>query len=410
MYCCCALLLFLLVVVAVVGVFCLQASSIGTMSTTKGEELLRGLSELHPDIYTLEALSLVDDDSRASLLSEFEFAKQKLCYRFKLAYGFWSLLPWSLLRLGAVLLKPECASTLEQSRLDARQYLDAYARAAEAGAASVARLGCVAKRFLDRGGELYVHVQRFANGEPMALKLRRGLHWFGDACFHVFVCVCVLCESVSVTHNPARRELISYGMGLTSMSRLESRHHLVANQMSSGRASLPPLISAELRRHANNDVNTPEFRSRLGFYLSNLSSVLGDASDGRQWNNRREFLMIVYGYGVDELHMDVSSQAAAISNYRDNASALQDADAGRVSVITSDFLAMGPEWQLCVEQARACLAPGNFYAAAVPTTPGMAHVFQVLASSPGNKRYVEKICFIGEDVTALVLFVFALFL
>ena len=195
-------------------------------------------------------------------------------------------------------------------------------------------------------------------------------------------------------HPFRRRELTAYGMCLTSMSRLESRHHLMANQLASGRASLPPLIASELRRHANTDFDAPSFRSRLSHYLDNLGSVLGDDA---VWNTRSEFLKIVYGYGIDVMHINVSKQVSALAEFKHHAALTSAAD----MIVPMD--AMGSEAGLCVEHAKAILEPGNFYAHTLPLQPGKMHVFQLLNSNPGAKRYVQTICFIGEDAGTLVI-------
>ena len=130
------------------------------------------LTELSLDIHARDAVSKVDQSTRDCILREFSHAKQRLVYRFTQVFRFWKLLPWKLLKLGSVLLKPDCPETLQVARDYACQFLKAFDAAELEGAGAVARLGHLSKRFLAKGGELRVYVVRFSNGEPMAMPLR----------------------------------------------------------------------------------------------------------------------------------------------------------------------------------------------------------------------------------------------
>ncbi|CAE8623957.1 unnamed protein product [Polarella glacialis] len=77
-------------------------------------------------------------------------------------------------------------------------------------------------------------------------------------------------------------ELLGYPTSLIVMQLLESRHHLVAQCISFGRAMYPATISASLRRRLNKDVNDPGFREALPDLIASIPELLaGGVSSSR---------------------------------------------------------------------------------------------------------------------------------
>ena len=95
--------------------------------------------------------------------------------------------------------------------------------------------------------------------------------------------------------------LLGYSTCLTVMQRLEARHHLANVALSSGRALSPAALMAGLRRRLNHDLTHPTFRPALADLLNQFDRLVP-----QKWNSRKELLQIVYGYGLDDLHPDIS--------------------------------------------------------------------------------------------------------
>ena len=63
---------------------------------------------------------------------------------------------------------------------------------------------------------------------------------------------------------------------------------------------------ADLRRAQHPDLHMVEFRNMFPELLRNLSDLVPDSS----WQSRRELLKRVYGFGLEDLHPDVSAEQA----------------------------------------------------------------------------------------------------
>ena len=59
-----------------------------------------------------------------------------------------------------------------------------------------------------------------------------------------------------------KRELLCYARSLLVLKRLESRHHLIQQTVSRGRAASVAAVSADLRRKQNGDLRRPEFQKK----------------------------------------------------------------------------------------------------------------------------------------------------
>ena len=187
-----------------------------------------------------------------------------------------------------------------------------------------------------------------------------------------------------------RRELLSYGLSLLVLKRLESRHHLVSQKAGFGRAASVPAISAEIRRMQNRDLVRPEFEQHVG----SLIDSLGELTD-LPFSSRSELIDIVTGQLFRGLHENLELQANYFKRFRDRLRFLTD----RGSQTQRD-----PDHDLKMEHVCKVLVPHKYYALpnSVNTKSGGNTdmcIFQVMALRPYRRMYVQRAAHMAEDVT-----------
>lgn len=123
-----------------------------------------------------------------------------------------------------------------------------------------------------------------------------------------------------------RSILFGYCSSLLVMQRLEGRHHLVNIRVTKGRALLPAGLMADLRRKQHPDLRMVEFRNMFPELLRNLSELVPDSS----WQSRRELLKRVYGFGLEDLHPDVSAEQALMDKTTAASKSQSDATPSRI--------------------------------------------------------------------------------
>lgn len=187
-----------------------------------------------------------------------------------------------------------------------------------------------------------------------------------------------------------RRELLSYGLSLLVLKRLESRHHLVSQKAGFGRAASVPAISAEIRRMQNRDLVRPEFEQHVG----SLMDSLGELTD-LPFSSRSELIDIVTGQLFRGLHENLELQANYFKRFRDRLRFLTD----RGSQTQRD-----PDYDLKMEHVCKVLVPHKYYAlpnSANTKSEGNTDmcIFQVMALRPCRRMYVQRAAHMAEDVT-----------
>lgn len=188
------------------------------------------------------------------LLNDLQEVKVSMHLRVQQAFSFWDSLPFSALRMARHLIFPGVSE--EDSRQVAAAFLKEHDQSS-----SRAALGGVSWLFF---------------GHPENRRLLEA--W-------------------------VRGGQLAYSTTLLVMQPLESRHRLVHQAIGCGPGTLPGAMVAALRRMMNGDLEHPAFRSLLPALLSNFGDLLPPATE---WNSKRELLEKVYGYGVEQLHPDVT--------------------------------------------------------------------------------------------------------
>lgn len=250
------------------------------------KEFLSTLANLKLSPQAAEMLSRLDDETSQKLLRSFQDCKHEMEFRGKQAWSFWDCLPHKLLSMGHHFLTASLHDE-QKSRKRAVCLLEEYD-------------SCTDKPSL--GVVSWYVFSRHRNDL---------LHW------------CV--EEKPMSSN-LRSILFGYCSSLLVMQRLEGRHHLVNIRLTKGRALLPAGLMADLRRKQHPDLRMVEFRNMFPELLRNLSELVPDSS----WQSRRELLKRVYGFGLEDLHPDVSAEQALMDKTTAASKSQSDATPSRI--------------------------------------------------------------------------------
>jgi hypothetical protein len=220
---------------------------------------------------------------------------------------------------------------------------------------SKSRLGATAARFLGNLGELRADLDLWIRGGPL----------------------------------PPRTavELVLYSSCLIVMQRLEAKHHYLHMQVSRGRASSVPATVAELRRQANDDIRSVQFRQ----VLPQLMKSFNDLVPG-PWQSFSDLLRVVYGHGLQQMHPNIHAETQAMAQH------LQ-----LISDQKSTGEVIPTMWR---EHLAECFKKDHVYA--LPSTPvgptddvAMFDVFQVVSLNPAGRMYIQRASALSSDVSRL---------
>ena len=271
----------------------------------------------------------------------FALAKRKVALRFQQGTSFYNTFPWSMCSLLGFVLQPrgnKRKRAIERSQALAAEILRQW----DAGVLP---------------GDTFA--SRFFEGD-----LLRGLTSWST--------------TDAAMDSGLLKELFSYGVSLTVMQRLESRHHLVNLHTVPSRASSATAISAFLRRKLNPDIHEANFRSNFERYLGMFDQLVEE-----EWGSMSELQKLISGHNLSVMFRDTSATEAMI-----------EAAAPPKALSGSSML----EFQA---HLKATLADGGHYAfpseiAADGSTQYMLVHF--VSSKPESKKYMEKVTRWGEDL------------
>jgi hypothetical protein len=246
------------------------------------KDFVTGLSNLKLSRKAVEIFRQLESGYEQKLVESFQQCKQEMALRCHQAWSFWDQLPHNILSLGYHFLSGSSVDE-NKSRERAIQLLDQYESCSDK-----ANLGVVPWYIFSKHRQ---HIISWYHGMDMSPDLR------------------------SI--------LMGYCTALIVMQRLEGRHHLVNMRVTRGRALLPAGLFADLRRARHSDLHLVEFREALPSLMQRMTELVPDS-----WQSQRELLRRVYGFGLDELHPDVSAEQALIEQTTN--SLMNKPDTGRL--------------------------------------------------------------------------------
>lgn len=263
----------------------------------------------------------------------FSAGKAAMLLRFEQASSFYMKYPWSLPRLLKFTLLPEDSVSVLESRAFAQELLDLHAQ-------KKLPSGTFGDKFFQ---------------PPMLEALKQ---WAGGG---------------SQIDNELLKELLGYGLALTVMQRLESKHHLVHQRASVARAGSAAYHSANLRRKQNQDVLDTGFRLNLESYLQRFDELVPE-----EWSSKSELAKLVSGHHLSIMFADTAAEESITTAlpprpHADNALVFQ-------------------------EHLKMTLRPGCHYA--VPTCNGVTTTYaiiQVVDTRPSGKKYMQRVMGWSED-------------
>lgn len=192
----------------------------------------------------------------------FQDCRDKMKLRCIQAFSFWDALPYSCLELGRHFADASVDENWSRARaLELMNLFDSFESKTSLGAVSWLFFGDNTNRN---------HIMTWAKtGKPLPAYLHQLL--FG------------------------------YCTSLTVMQRLEAKHHLANVSLTRGRALSVPGVVSGLRRRLNRDLIQPSFRSSLSDLLNQFDQLVPQA-----WDSHKQLLEIVYGFGLEQLHPNIS--------------------------------------------------------------------------------------------------------
>ena len=292
----------------------------------------------------LEKLRLLDAAMAEQIKCGFVTAKHKILLRFEQGAAYYAKFPWNIVKLLGYIVAPG-----GQARERAIQESKAFA----------AELCGIFD-----SGQLPTNTfaQKFFQ-EPLLLSLRA---WADDS-------------NNRVMHEKLFSEVLSYGLSLVSMQRLEGRHHLVNLKVAPSRASTATTISAALRRRQNRDVYAQTFRDDFEHNLQNFQLLVPES-----WSTMAELHRLISGQHLEIMFQDVSHEELVIRGVAGSGpEPFQDA-------------ALVPLQQ----HVKTVLKEGRCYAVPVCADGSggtVYHILQLLSSKPSAKKYIERVVGWGDD-------------
>ena len=234
---------------------------------------LKSLTLSRRALDALEALQALGQESRDYahwLTTCFTDCKADMEFRSVQAWSFWDTMPFSILEMAQHFVSETTGE--DQSRRRARELMSDFDRSEHKTS-----MGYVSWYFF--GDELNrSHMVRWIHGQQLHVQLQQLLQ--------------------------------GYACSLVVMQRLESRHHLVNQALTRGRAGHPSSVIANLRRTLNGDVQDRQFRQELPNLLNRFTELVPD-----QWSSRKHLLELVYGFGLDSLHPDLSFEELQLAKH-----------------------------------------------------------------------------------------------
>lgn len=281
----------------------------------------------------IQALNQLAADVAATIRQAFQHAKQKMLLRFDQGTRYYSEYPWNIVRLLQYVLVPaeKRLAAVKQSQAFARELLNDH------------RQGHFPKTFAD---------MFFSGSLGYSLE-----EW---------------CKGVStVMGNTLFKKLLSYGLALVVMQRLESRHHLVSLKVGQGRAITAAAVSANLRRKLNNDTKQDSFKQNFSQYLERFEELVPET-----WTTMRELHQLVSGHHLSLMFSDIEREDAIIK-----------AKAAETKRTTP------AEILLYQEHTKAVLREGCIYAVAetIDRDETVYDILQIVSFQPGNKKYMQRV-------------------
>ena len=314
------------------------------LASGKAMHFLRELEAISVDSseQTMRALATLETTSpgdRAVVVAGFMLAKRKMHLRFQQGSSFYSEFPWNVCALLAFTLEP----------------------AGEKRSAATQVSKALADKLVEEWSSGKLPKDTFASKffqEPFLASLQ---DWTNRS---------------TVMELGLFKELLGYALALTSMQRLESRHHLINLKVSPGRASSAALVSANLRRRLNPDCRATEFRVNLERYMEEFDKLVPET-----WDSMTELHRLITGHRSDLMYRDTNAEdtliaAAAIPKHNDS------------------------ELVLLQQHLKVMLDVGAHYAVPINVLPDggtLYDFFQLVNRQPGSKKYLQKILKFGDD-------------
>ena len=305
----------------------------GACTTFKQE--LESLSPDGSQLATQAFARLNCPETIAKLRQSFQLAKQRMLLRWSQTTSFYEQFPWNIVRLLLYITKPLCerGTAIAMSKQFAQTLVNSF----EAGELP----------------DTFANV--FFQGH-LGNELRR---W---------------CDpSTEVMDDQLFSQLLSYGLALTVMQRLESRHHLVSQKVVVGRANSALAVSAYLRRKQNCDWKHESFKTNFARYLTELHRLVPEP-----WHSMAELHRLVSGHWLELMFRDTAREDQLIKQQT-----TARPSSGQVL-----------EYQ---EHLKACLKEGFFYALPA-SAPGesvdgstLYDFVQVISFNPAAKRYMQRV-------------------
>ena len=295
-------------------------------------------------IRRLKAFGAMQSETADAITRAFMVAKRKVMLRFDQGTSFYSSFPWSLVSLLQYVVEPS-----GQQR-----------------ATAVVKSKRFAAELCQRFDSNQLPTSNFA-GMFFQGQLLESLRAWGTS------------ES-NVMDNELFHEILSFGLSLTSMQRLEGRHHLVNLKVGPSRASSAATVSAALRRRQNCDWQRPSFRSVFETNLQRFHLLVPE-----EWSSMSELHRLVSGQHLEIMFQDTSAEDRIISQAVSSSKAC-----GAISTDSGELV-------LFQQHVKTVLREGAFYAVPVCASGGTTRyeVVQVLSLKPSAKKYMERVVGVG---------------
>lgn len=287
----------------------------------------------HPRAFSaLTSLGHIDPEGARQVEHSFSSAKSAMMLRFSQGTSCYEQFPWNICRLLSFLLVSgqDRHTAIQQSRDFARELIQLY-----------------------RDNKLQRNTFASIIFEG---RLRRALIEWSTGTE-------IMCKNLF-------HELLSYSMALVVMQRLESRHHLVNQQMCPSRASSAAYVSANLRRKLNGDCFQASYRQHFEAYLQRFDELVEEP-----WNTKCELHKLVSGHTLQLMFADTSVENAIIA-----AQSVKPAARAHMALRYQEHLQMA-------------LIEGEYYAfpANIHNGDTTYLLCQVVNVKPDAKRYIQRV-------------------
>ena len=285
---------------------------------------------------SMSELRRQDPETASKVTIGFATAKQKVALRFKQATSYLETYPWNLVNVLSFLCKTDDdVNRFTSSKAFAASLLQQY------DDGSLLSIGQFS-RFLDRATPLGQDMRDWASSDSPIMSLN------------------------------LYQELLGYATTLLCMQRLEAKHHLVSQRMSTARGSTPATISANLRRALNLDVHSADFRNNFPRYMLEFHKLVD-----LPWQSRAELGRIISGYHLHIMFANLTAEQALVNQ---TATARGQAN---VQCLRDELNHM-----------KSVLEEGCFYSVPVAVASNgdtTYTVLQLLSLQPSLKKYTQRV-------------------